>query len=205
MKAIHISLTNAKLGGKIPSINLPAGKTCRADAPCQKGCYAKKGTFIYPNAKESLANNLLNYIMEPENYFQQIINYLNDNDICFRFFRWHASGDIVDYNYLLGIIEVAKAVPQTRFLCFTKKFNLVNKYLDKGFKIPQNLNIVFSAWDNVFKVENPYNLPVTYVSFNNPERNADIPQNAFKCTGDCSTCKICWNLASGQSTVFHQH
>ena len=41
---ITISNTISKLGGFIPSINLPAGKTCRADAPCQKGCYAKKET-----------------------------------------------------------------------------------------------------------------------------------------------------------------
>ena len=52
--SINISTTNSKLGGTIPSINLPAGLTCRADAPCQKGCYAKKGNWIFKNVKESL-------------------------------------------------------------------------------------------------------------------------------------------------------
>ena len=98
---VNISKTNSKLGGFIPSINLPAGKTCRADAPCQKGCYAKKGNFLYKNVQQSLTNNLLVYLNDSNDYFNQIINELNNGDIVYKFFRWHSSGDIVDKNYLL--------------------------------------------------------------------------------------------------------
>lgn len=41
-----ITTTNSKLGHQIPSINMPT-LTCRADAPCQKGCYAKKATTLF--------------------------------------------------------------------------------------------------------------------------------------------------------------
>lgn len=201
---VNISHTNSKLGGFIPSINLPAGLTCRADAPCQKGCYAKKGNFSYNNVKTSLQNNLDIFNNSPNDYFKQIISELNNEDITYKFFRWHSSGDIINYEYLKGIIKVAEACPQTKFLCFTKKFNLVNMYLE--FKqLPENLRIVFSAWDKDFKVDNPHNLPVTYVNFKNSEKNADIPEYAIPCVGKCYECKACWTLEKGQSVVFNQH
>ncbi len=202
---ITISKTNSKLGGFIPSINLPAGLTCRADAPCQKGCYAKKGNWLYKNVKQSLQNNLEAFNENPTAFFDYIIDHLNNEDVCYKFFRWHSSGDIVNTEYLRGVIRVAEACPQTRFLCFTKKFHLVNLYLDFGGKIPDNLHIVFSAWDNTFKVDNPYNLPVTYVRFKDEAKNADIPEYAIPCVGKCYECKACWSLKNGQSVVFNQH
>ena len=203
---ITISNTNSKLGGFIPSINLPAGKTCRADAPCQKGCYAKKGNWLYKNVQQSMTNNLLIYLTSSEMYFRQIIKYLNNGDISYKFFRWHSSGDIVDYDYLKGIFEVAKACPQTKFLCFTKKFQLVNNYLyEIDNKIPENLKIVFSGWDNTFEIDNPYNLPTTYVRFKDETKNTLIPEFAIPCIGKCYECKSCWSLEKGQSVVFSKH
>lgn len=201
---VKISLTNAKLGGKIPSVNLPAGLTCRADAPCQKGCYAKKGNFTYKKVKQSLENNLNAYLNNPKQYFNEIVNFLTDNDVTYKFFRWHSAGDIVNYDYLLGMIDVAKRCKKTKFLCFTKKFFFVNHYL-KSNELPKNLKIVFSAWDKTFEVLNPYNMPVTYVNFKDASKNADIPEFAIPCIGDCKTCKACWSLKPGQSVYFNQH
>lgn len=202
---VKISLTNSKLGAAIPSVNLPAGVTCRADAPCQKGCYAKRGNWNYKNVKTSLENNFNVFKNDPKAYFDDIISQLNNDDITYKFFRWHSSGDIVNLEYLKGIIRVAESCPQTKFLCFTKKFNLVNMYLEFNPNIPSNLKIVFSAWDNTFKVNNPFNLPVTYVNFKDKTRNADIPEFAIPCVGKCYQCKACWTLERGQSVVFNQH
>ena len=202
---ITISKTNSKLGGFIPSINLPAGLTCRDDAPCQKGCYAKKGNWLYKNVQASLKNNYDAYMENADEYFNHIIKELNNGDITYKFFRWHSSGDIVNLKYLKGIIRVAEACPQTKFLCFTKKFNLVNMYLEFNPNIPENLKIVFSAWSKDFKVNNPHNLPVTYVNFKNADKNPDIPEYAIPCVGKCYECKACWSLVNGQSVVFNQH
>ena len=204
MNKISISLTNAKLGSKIPSINLPAGKTCRGDAPCQKGCYAKKGNWLFPNVVKSLENNLNIFVEDKEEYFNQIVKWVNNDDVIYKFFRWHSSGDIVNYDYLLGMVKVAKKCKNTKFLCFTKKFWLVNHYL-KSNKLPKNLRIVFSAWDKTFDVLNPYNLPVTYVNFKNKAKNTNIPEFAIPCIGECSACKSCWSLKEGQSVVFNEH
>lgn len=201
---IKISKTNSKLGGFIPSINLPAGLTCRADAPCQKGCYAKKGNFTYKNVAKSLMNNLEAFKESPQAYFDEIINQLSNEDITYKFFRWHSSGDIINYEYLKGVIRVAEACPQTKFLCFTKKFDLVNMVLEFR-KLPENLRVVFSAWDKDFKVPNPHNLPVTYVRFKDESKNANIPEYAIPCVGKCYECKACWSLEKGQSVVFNQH
>jgi hypothetical protein len=204
-RKMKISITNSKLGGKIPSINLPPLITCIKDAPCSKLCYARKGNWTYDNVKKSHRQNLEHFQNNSSDYFQNIISWLNDDDVTFKFFRWHSSGDIVNIQYLLGMVKVARECPQTKFLAFTKKFDLINSYLSIYNSFPTNLKVVFSAWDKNFEVENPYNLPVTYVAFKNENLNPQIPEFAIPCIGKCSECKSCWSLEKGQSVVFHQH
>lgn len=201
---VTISTTNSKLSGQIPSINLPPIATCRKNAPCSHLCYARKGNFTFPNVKQSHINNLACYMYDKEKYFNDIIEFLNGL-VSYRYFRFHSSGDIIDSDYLLGMIRVAKKCKTVKFLCFTKKFELVNEFLATGEKLPSNLKIVFSAWDKNFKVDNPYNLPVTYVDFKDKEKNPKFPELAIPCTGDCPSCLACWSLKKGQSVVFHQH
>lgn len=200
---VKISHTNSKLGGQIPSVNLPAIQTCRHDAPCKHLCYATKGNFTYPNVKESHVNNLACFVANPKKYFDDIIEELNGL-VSYRFFRWHSSGDIVNSEYLQGMVRVARKCRGVKFLCFTKKFELVNDFLKTG-ALPSNLHIVFSAWDKDFDVPNPYNLPITYVNFKDKAKNPDIPVLAIPCTGECPRCLACWSLKKGQSVVFNQH
>lgn len=201
---MHISLTNSKLGDKIPSINLPPIITCRADAPCKKDCYACKGNFNYPSVKKSLSDNLKEFVEDNDKFFNDIIDYFNNEDITYKFARWHSSGDIVNDIYFNGMIRVASVCKDTKFLCFTKKFDIVNRYINQGGKIPKNLHIVFSGWDKNFKIDNPYNLPTTYVEFKEKERNC-IPEFAIPCTASCKNCKACWALKEGQSVYFKKH
>lgn len=201
---IKISTTNTKLSGQIPSVNLPPIQTCRHNAPCRHLCYATKGNFTFPNVKESHLNNLACFINDPKQYFDDIIAYLNGL-VSYRYFRYHSSGDIVNEEYFEGMVRVAKKCKSVKFLCFTKKFEIVNNYLAKGEKIPSNLHIVFSAWDKEFKVDNPYNLPMTYVDFKDTSKNPEIPELAIPCIGKCYECQACWSLKKGQSVVFHQH
>lgn len=202
---LTISLSNQKLGGFIPSVNLPPILTCRANAPCQKNCYACRGHFNYSNVKASHLDNLHAYKNNASGYFQDIIDFIKNGLVIYKFFRWHSSGDIVDANYFRGVIKVAQECKETRFLVFTKKFEIVNEYIANGGEIPSNLSVVFSAWDKDFLVQNPYNLPVAYVDFKDKTKNADIPVTAFRCSGNCEKCLTCWNIKNGQATVFNQH
>lgn len=200
---IHISTQNSKLGESIPSINLPAIITCRKGCPCAKYCYARKGNFCYNTVKKSLQNNLDIYLKSPQAYFNQIKSTLYL--IPYKHFRYHSSGDIVDMEYLENMVELANEIKQTKFLCFTKKYEIVNEYLTKNKgKLPKNLNIVLSCWGD-FIPENPYNLPTTYVKFGDDYLDSFIPNKAVVCNGHCENCFACWNLKKGQSMYFNKH
>jgi len=197
---IHVSTTNSKLSAAIPSINLPAGRTCRPDAPCFKKCYAKKGNWRFRNVQKSLSDNLEEYLRDPAFYF----HFIAVTTKFSRYVRWHSSGDIVDARYLVGMCDVARENPEVNYLCFTKKFDLVNAYIDGGNAIPENLHIVFSGWDKAFEVDNPHNFPVTYVRLKN-EDNGHIPEDAIPCGGKCYECIACWQLQKGQTVYFEEH
>ena len=202
---MNISLTNKKLGKFIPSVNLPPLITCRADAPCRKGCYATKGNYNYDNVKKPRIENLNEFVNNHNKYFQDVIDFLNNGDVIYKFFRWHDSGDIVNEIYFEGMVKVAKACKQTKFLAFTKKYEIVNDYIAKGNKIPSNLRIVFSAWDKDWQFENPYNFPVYYVDFKKKEKNPIIPKSAPTCSGSCASCKTCWYAKARQAIKCIQH
>jgi len=196
---VKVSNTNSKLGGQIYSINLPAVVTCRPDAPCFKGCYARKGNWTFTNVKNSLESNLEAYKGNPDLFFESVAA----QTALVRFCRWHSSGDIVDMQYFEGMCKVARKNKETHYLCFTKKYEIINDFLSKGKRIPKNLSIVFSAWDNWIP-ENPYELPMTYV-YGEKFNNDLIPKDAIPCGGKCENCQACWTLKKGQHVYFLKH
>lgn len=197
---IHVSHTNSKLGSEIPSVNLPPVLTCRPDAPCFKECYARKGHWNCPNVKTALGDNLEAYKADPDFFFR----FIAATTRLSRYVRWHSAGDIVDARYLKGMCDVARENPDTRYLAFTKKFDLVNAYIAEGNEIPANLHIVFSGWDENFVVDNPYNFPVAYIALDNHPTDY-IPEDAIPCGGKCDKCLACWQLQRGQSVYFEEH
>ncbi len=200
----RISNTVSKLGVGIGTVNLPAITTCRTDAPCRKGCYACKGNFVYKNVKDSLQKNLDVFLEDADRFFSILDNQLNM--VPFRFFRWHSSGDIVNERYLEGMCWIARRHKGTQFLCFTKKYELVNEYLNNH-KKPKNLILVLSNWGE-WVCDNPHNLPTAWVEFGN-ENDKHIPAAANKCGGNCATCvntsEHCWRMVKGDSVYFHKH
>lgn len=200
---VSIAMGNDKLGKHIPNVNISV-KVC-GDVPCKKGCYARKGTFLFPSTKNAYNRNLEAYKMDKTGYFDEIIKFVDNETTIYKYFRWHSAGDIVDYDYLVGMVRVAEACQFTKFLCYTKKFQIVNMYLALH-KLPKNLTIVFSGWDKDFTIPNPHNLPTTYVEFSKSERNIkDINKIKNVCSGSCETCKMCWNLKEGEKLVFKEH
>ena len=201
---VHISNGISKLGSAIPSVNLPPIITCDPKAGCAKKCYARKGRFAFSHVKSLLQNNLEIWMTNPERFERDVQSAAYTS----RFFRFHSSGDIPDANYLAMMVRVAEWCPQTSFLCFTKKYKIVNDYLEANGEdsIPENLNIVFSAWGD-FLPDNPHNLPVAYIRFK--KEDTYIPDDAIECSGYCGECvqtgHSCWHLNRGQSVVFNEH
>ena len=200
MKQICITHNNSKLSGEIPSVSMPVGVTCRHDAPCFKKCYARKGHMGCPSVKNAYMTNYEIYKNDPSFFFHYISIMTRFN----RYFRWHAAGDIVDDEYFAGMVKVATENPETKYLAFTKKFDIVNRYLDAGNALPENLRIVFSGWGKTFKVDNPHNLPVAYIKLKQGD-NDHIPEDSIPCGGKCYECIACWQLTKGQSVFFEEH
>lgn len=197
-----ITTVNAKLGGSIAQLNMPQGISCRPDAPCSKECYCSKGNMSFKNVRDSHLKKYELYKENPEGFFSAISAELSL--VPFKYFRWHASGDIVDERYLELMCRLARKHKSTHFLCYTKKYELVNDYLDHH-RLPGNLVLCLSNWGKEFKPVNPHNLPMSYVDFGNGDEG--IPEFAYPCNGNCGECKgiHCWHMHKGDSVFFKKH
>lgn len=192
-----LSKGNSKIGN-ILNANVPAGVTCAEGAPCKgQGCYALKGTYLFKNVQARYQENLKSYLNDPVQTMGDILDQIPEGKELY--FRWHSSGDIVDRQYLVMMIFIARSRPMVKFLAFTKKYDLVNEAL-KAYDKPDNLTIVFSHWAG-FPMHNPKGLPVTAVV----ELSDITTDHMTICPGDCRDCKACWNLKKLQGVAFHKH
>lgn len=196
---ISISPGNIKMGA-IPSVSLPACVTCNPAAPCFRECYAARLERRYKQCKAAYQNNLDILNNNPAIYWQQV----KAAAMVTRFFRYHVSGDIPNADYLNNMISLSRELPGTRFLAFTKQYNIVNDYLNGGGIIPDNMKIIFSNW-GTWKTENPHNLPVCEIIF-----KGEKPVDDWKiCGGNCTACACagigCWELRHGETIAIYKH
>ena len=202
----HISGGNAKLN-EIKNISLPPVISCGSNCKeCKKYCYAIKSFNRLPNVRAAWVENYNLYLNDPVLYF----NSIKAATALERVFRWHVSGDIVNHNYLIGMIEVANNSKHCEYLAFTKQYNIINNAIDNGVVIPDNLHLIFSASPGI-EMNNPHGLPECHINFENEFLNTYT--NKFKytyhCTGNCKECVIngcgCFFLKRGDAVVINQH
>ena len=164
MEHIHISTNISKLGTGIPALNLPAGITCRANAPCRTKCYACKGRFCFNSVKESCMRNFRIWQNNPIRFEKEVSGLAR----FAQYFRWHSSGDIVNAEYLQMMVRVAEECSTTKFLAFTKQYEIVNAYLNAGNLLLDNLSIVDSERGH-FIHEHPKTLTMAYDRITNEQ------------------------------------
>ena len=201
---INMGNKNSKTGAACLNLAFPVC-TCRTDAPCKATCYACKGFQQMANVQAAYYRNLRLYYDDPGNFFEQV--YCKVKFSGLPKVRIFDSGDFPDMAFLVRLVELCKKTPNTKYMAFTKQYELVNDYIDKNGKLPDNLNIMFSAWDRLWEVPNPHDLGIAYVDFNDKRMNPDFPKNAFVCPGreaTCSACGACWSKKL-KAVVFHQH
>ena len=198
-QTVSISKGNSKLGA-IPSVSLPACVTCNQSAPCFKLCYAAKISRLYKTVNAAYNRNLEILNSSPAEYWQQV----KTGAKMARYFRYHVSGDIPNAEYFYNMVELARDLPGTTFLAFTKQYQTVNNFLNNGGTIPENLKIIFSNW-GAWKCANPYELPQCEIILkgNEPAPNWKI------CGGNCTACACagigCWELKNGETIAIYQH
>ncbi len=201
---INMGNKNSKTGVACLNLAFPVC-TCREDAPCREGCYAGKGCQQMATVQAAYYRNLRLYNDDPDNFFEQV--YCKVKFAGLPKVRWFDSGDIVDAEFFARMVELCKKTPDVKHMAFTKKYEIVNEYIDKNGNLPENLNVIFSAWHKLWNVPNPHNLGVAYVDFKDKSLNPEFPKNAFVCPGresTCSACGACWSKKL-KAVVFHQH
>lgn len=212
---LKISPGNSKMGA-IPSVSLPAGPTCRPDAPCYKQCYARRLERFRKTVHESYVQNYELLKSDPETYWREAEAAVMMN----RFFRFHVAGDIPDADYFAHMVDIAKRNPHCEILCFTKKYGIVNDYISEAWwkidrgpsalpsdvPLPPNLHLIFSAWRGL-PMQNPWNLPEAHVVYRDGTTTAR--EDAVPCGGNCTTCARtnggCWSLKPGEQLTIHEH
>jgi hypothetical protein len=200
MSTVKISKGNSKLGA-IPSVSLPSIKTCRKCA-CQEKCYAQKLERVRPAVRNAYQHNLEVLINEPETYWREV----EASVMMSRFFRFHVSGDIPTPRYLEHMVAVAGRNSHCEILCFTKRYEMVNEFIEKNGELPNNLHMIFSGWIGLDMV-NPFSLPEAHVRYRDGFTTAR--DDAVECGGNCTECALtdggCWSLKRGQQVVFNEH
>lgn len=203
LKQMTISKGNKKMGD-IESISLPAITTCRADCPCYKDCYAARMAAYRKTVRDSYERNYQTLKEDPKMFWTVIKAAMMVN----KYFRFHVSGDIVDADYFDHMVKLAREVKTCEVMCFTKKYEIVNNYLDKGKRLPKNLHIMFSVWPGL-KCDNPHHLPEAHVLMKDGSCTCDPAKADYHCKKNCMECAVtnsgCWSLKRNQKLVLDFH
>lgn len=197
INGVSISEGNAKMGA-IMSVSLPPVITCKPGVPCIKKCYARR-MMRFPNVKKAWNDNYIIARVNPDRFFNAISEAVQN----VREFRYHVAGDILNMEYFKGMVRVASENKHCKFLCFTKKHELINEYVVNGGIIPENLVILFSVWDS--EIVNPYRFPEVKVIF----KGETTPEAMKICGGNCMACRCrgvgCWELKRGETLGIFEH
>ena len=188
---VCISKGNQKIG-KVMNASLAPIITCHNCKECKSLCYDIKACLQYCNTVlPARVRNTLLAMYRRDYYFNEIDKAMTRRRTN-KFFRWHVSGDILDFDYFVHMVENAKRHPDFKIWTYTKHYTIVNLYCDKFGKdaIPKNLSIMFSEWDGM-PMDNPYNFPVfaCRLKDGNKNRSDESFKTMYKCPGNCDICK----------------
>jgi len=131
-----ISKGNHKLAKSVGIFNLPTRSTCPgATATCAAICYARKPERY---SKQAVALRARNYeLSKSEIFVDTLIKEITAAKT--RLFRFHEAGDVYSIEYFNKICQVCKALPDVKFLMYTKSFFIAP--LEK----PENLQVYWSV------------------------------------------------------------
>lgn len=206
VKNAHVKLSydNRKTTALVPSVSLIPVADCNNCSVCSRGCYDVRNVCYLPSVQKSRANNSAILHDDMERYFHEILEAVK----FLRFFRWHIGGDIVSFWYWEHMVDIARRVPTCDFLVFTKMFDIVNNWLDRGNEIPKNLHVIFSGWRGDRNV-NRHNLPVSSPVWPDGQQSCMVTDHPIWCEGDCSACAEinggCWGAKAGDCILFEAH
>ena len=175
--------------------NLPAKETCPNRTPhCEDECYAVKAEKAYPDVLPSRRRHL-EESKRDDFVFRMLYTillrrkYMRKKELTIRI---HESGDFYSEDYADAWIRIAYQClgEDIVFKCYTKSF----KFFD-GKKLPENFRLRASVWDDTPKEDleiiKRNGWPI-YTAVKKFRKNDGYAHCRCK---DCSTCKMCENMA----------
>jgi hypothetical protein len=130
------------------SAELPDGrriKTCPAAGICAALCYARVGSYTWRPVKATHTRNLQMVVDDLEGWTAAMVEelglprYRND-----KWVRIHDAGDFFSDEYLAAWLEIARAVPDVRFYCYTREVARFRRVVEQPGAKPDNFLYVYS-------------------------------------------------------------
>ena len=198
---------SSKDKGQLTNVTGTCGGCC---SECKMNCYAIRDTRRYHNTCiPSLAKNTLIMRHNLSGMFEQVKQALIDNKV--KILRWHSSGEIESYDYLLKMVQLARDLPEIKFYFYTKRFAFIERFLDEHNAFPVNLICNISEWNgntDGFRLNGLDKF--VYDDGTDPDlaRVTHCPavSKDGKKTGiHCDQCRRCFSVNDGKITAVYAH
>jgi len=189
MEYLH-RLTESKMTGKlqgIPALNTNTltneycSKMRSTDTIC-KVCYSA-------SMLEGSRKNCAPSWEKNSKALESIIPLDNLPSINAHTFRFHAHGELINYEHLINFINIAKLNPDTHFALWTKRSNLVKQFLECE-EAPKNIIFIYSNPKTNRIIEKP---PKGFHKVFNASYDDSVKEGQVHCTGQkCVDCMACY-------------
>ena len=198
------------------NFNFPIELTCNHACECYKNatCYACNGCYLFASNQALYSENLNFYNTCDNETFINALQLVIDKT-GYKLFRYFTCGDIPNNRFIDCMVSLAKRNPTVKFWSYTKKYNIVNSWIDSNGSLPENLVIVFSHWMNengtYFEMYNPHNLPTSeFIPYGREELKNNVthicPCSDPTVNATCATCDHpCYSIKNGESMALLEH
>ena len=218
---------NSKLGKKVFSFNLMPGNkpistkdkgqltnvwgTCGGCCDgCEGSCYAVRDARLHHNAViPSAGKNTVIMRHDMDKGFKQLKEALIEKKA--KVLRFHSSGEIINYNYLLHMIKLAVELPDIQFYFYTKRFKFIESYIKDHGEFPTNLVCNISEWKgntDAYQLDGLNKFVYDDGTDSTLEKLVHCPavNKKGKKTGvTCEECKRCFSGNLGIVTAVYDH
>ena len=190
IEQVHISTMSGKLQGlKAISTNTLTNDYCNkqfhsdVDTIC-KNCYSHIMLNSYRKNMQACLERNSKLLSGSVLHQQQLPTIME------LYFRFSAHGELINMNHLINLVNICKKNPLTTFVLWTKRNDLIQKYLKDNEK-PKNLILIYSnPKKGKIMSKPPRHFDKT---FNNVLEDEFVEQQ--NCSGQkCKDCLLCYKF-----------
>lgn len=213
---LNVTPGNSKTGEHVVTFNFSIECTCDHRCECYKEslCYAESGCYMFADNQAKYTENINFFLNSTVEQFCAAMQIAIDK-FGYKLFRYFTCGDIPNIKFIDCMVKLAIDNPGITFWTYTKKYGLVNKWIESNGNLPDNLTVIFSHWLNkdgtYFSMNNPYNLPTSeFIPYGKEELKESVthvcPCSDPSVVSTCETCDYpCYRLKHGESMALLEH